>query len=168
MILISLSTWIFISDKELWSVVIKRWYDINIHNDSTLISNIEGILHSLFMVINFCTIVDHGHHVRIVPLVVIVKGIKEHSKAIPLVCTAKHRTLPTWLVRKPQCLVEKQVKIYYWSLSLAHGRTSYCDSIFTIPHTYEAFFPHSAITNSNQCFWKWTHHGKNSVRLDLS
>lgn len=37
------------------------------------------------MVINLCAIIYHGHHIWIVPLVVIVKGVKEDPKAIPLV-----------------------------------------------------------------------------------
>lgn len=39
----------------------------------------------LFMVINLRAIIYHSHHIRIVPLVVIIKGVKENSKAIPLV-----------------------------------------------------------------------------------
>lgn len=37
------------------------------------------------MVIDLGAIIDHGHNVRIVALVVIVKRIEEHAQAVPLV-----------------------------------------------------------------------------------
>lgn len=37
------------------------------------------------MVVDLGAIIDHGHDVRIVAFVVIVKRIEEHTQAVPLV-----------------------------------------------------------------------------------
>jgi hypothetical protein len=45
------------------------------------------------MVEIFGAIIDHGHDVGVIMLVVIVKGVKEYAQADPLVAGAKHRSL---------------------------------------------------------------------------
>lgn len=85
------------------------------------------------MIINLCTIIDHGHHIWIVSFVVIVKGVKENSKAIPLVCTTKHRTFRTRLVSKPQCLMKKNIT------STVHGASPnfvQVNTVYNIQYIY--------------------------------
>lgn len=56
------------------------------------------------MIINFGSIIDHGHHIWIISLVIIVEGIKEHSQPVPLVRAAKHWSFNTRFVREPESL----------------------------------------------------------------
>lgn len=56
------------------------------------------------MIIDFGTIIDHSHNIGVVALVVIIKGIKEHTQPIPLVRATKHGALNSWFVSEPDCL----------------------------------------------------------------
>ncbi len=49
----------------------------------------------VLMVEIFGPIVDHGHDVGIVVLVVIIEGVEKHTQAYPLVAGTKHWTFQT-------------------------------------------------------------------------
>ena len=56
------------------------------------------------MVVVFGAVIDHGHDIGVVSLVVIVKGIKEEAQAIPQVWGTKHWALNTLLSPVPEGL----------------------------------------------------------------
>lgn len=68
------------------------------------------------MIIDFGTVIDHSHNIGVVALVVIIKGIKEHTQPIPLVWATEHRALDSWFVCEPDCLEAKKKKKNYHEL----------------------------------------------------
>jgi hypothetical protein len=57
----------------------------------------------MLVIVGFRSVVQHGHDVRVVVLVVIVERIEENAKTVPLVGAAKDGTLETFGRCEPKC-----------------------------------------------------------------
>ncbi len=56
------------------------------------------------VIIGLCPIVDHGHDVGVIVLVVVVEGVEEEAEALPEIRAPEHRPLHPTLLNVPEGL----------------------------------------------------------------